>query len=340
MDDERFRGVVEILFDAEDLCDDGYYDDAIDLCDQVVEACDEDGIGDPKLPEVIAGALLCRATSEAGLECFDDEMTTYDEIVGRFEFNETPAVIRHVARARSSAAVATGRKGLVYECMTKYAAFVDRYQANEDPEIVALVARARFNRARALKDSPRREEALFELDALILRYSDSKGWDINVTVAVALSTKAGLELEMNRPVDAIDSARRGLEVSGPELPQNRLHCHVVLAVAHLMAGDTDASEREAASILNILPEACAPDDSRNLRFIVVTLQLIGEAIGTDRILDLIQRSPSLEMISSFLMRSLDEPSQDHSRGAGATGEILQLATDLQTELAYRDRNED
>ena len=131
MDDHELEWVFGQIFDAEDLCEVGAYEDAIALCDEILETCGERD--DEDLPEAVAHALLCRGRSFAALERFEDELWCYSELVKRFESDESGIMAPLVAEAQFNAAVVTGQMGYTEESIGKYAAFIDRYKWREEP---------------------------------------------------------------------------------------------------------------------------------------------------------------------------------------------------------------
>ena len=324
MDDHELEWAFGQIFDAEDLCEVGAYEDAIALCDEVLETCGE--CDDEDVHEAIAHALLCRGRSFAALERFEDELWCYSELLKRFE-SDGPAIIDPlVAEAQFNAAVVTGQMGYTEESIGKYAAFIDRYKWHEQPQIQDQVIRAQFNWAVTLAHSDRRKEALSQLNKLIVRYGDSSEPQYDITVIRALISKAGLELCMGQTKTAIASASLGVEKCDTSYSAERFHCHLVLATAYLISQEIESGEKHVASLLDLLPEIEDFPPAANFQFSLRDMAMI---IGRDRILELIQRSPSAAILAPLVDTLKQKVRNDSERLKG----IQEMAEDLETDFA-------
>ena len=324
MDDQQLEWVFGQLFDAEDLCEVGAYEDAIALCDEILETWGERD--DEDLPEAIAHALLCRGRSFAALERFEDELWCYSELVKRFGSDDSGIMAPLVAEAQFNAAVVTGQMGYTKESIGKYTAFIDRYKWREEPQIQDQVIRAQFNWAVTLAHSDRRKEALAQLSKLVAHYGTSDEPQFDITVIRALISKAGLELCMGQTKAAIESAILGVEKCDTHFLAERFHCHLVLATAYLISQEIKSGEEHVASLLDLLPEIEEFPPAANFQFTLRDMALI---IGRDRILELIQRSPS----AAILAPVVDTLKQKVRHESERLKSIKEMAEDLETDFA-------
>ncbi len=329
MDDLQLDYIAGQLFDAEDLYYVGAYEDAIEICDDILE---EWGVPDDEdVMQTIALVMLCRGKSLGGLERFDEELLAYEEIATRFDGDESPDLLPPIAEAQFNAAVVTGQMGLAEKSIEMYASFIRCYQGSTEPEIQEQVIRARFNRAITLRHTGRAEEALSHLNELVARYgAASEEPEYYETVAGALASKAALELCMGQHAAAIESAILGVEKCGAYLPLERFHCHLVLASAYLISRDIVSGEERIASMLDLLPKV---DGLPTAMSFSSTLRDMAMVVGRDRILELIQRSPSAEILSS-LVETLKWEIQ---RESGKLKGIEEAAKEFQGDFAWLDR---
>lgn len=327
MDDLEREHVYGQIFDAEDLCDVGAYDHAIKLCDEVLS--EWGASGDEEVSEAIAGALHCRGRSLGGLGRFEEELLAYDEIVRRFGSEESASTVVQVAEARFNAAVVTGEMGLVDESIRRYASFIDQYQAYSEPDIQEQVVRAHYNWAVALKFSQREEEALARFGELVSRYGQSEEPEYEVTVVRALVSKAGLELVSGRHRAAIESATLGIAKCDEHLLEERFHCHLILAAAYLLSGDTVSGEKQVAVLLDLLPGIEGLPLAENFSFMLRDMAVV---IGSDRTLELIRNSPATEILAPVARKLQISLRREADRLQG----IEEMAKTLVTDLAWFD----
>ena len=328
MDDLTLDHIYGQIFDAEDLCDVGAYDHAIELCDEVLSAWGDSD--HEEVFEAIAGALQCRGRSLGGLGRFEEELPAYDEIVRRFGSNASGPTVVQVAEARFNAAVVTTELGLLDESIRRYASFVDRYQASSDPDIRSQVIRAHYNWAVTLKFSQREEEALSRFNELVTRYGKSDEPEYEATVVRALVSKAGLELLAGRHGAAIESAMSGIEKCDAYLSEEQFHCHLILAGAYLLSKDLVSGEKQIAALLDLLPEIEKLPVAENFSFV---LRDMAAVIGSDRALELIRNSPATEILAPVVQTLHSRVGRESDR----LQSIEETAKTLVTDLAWFDR---
>ncbi len=324
MDNDRLESVLGTMFDAEDLCEIGAYEESIALCDEILAECLQSE--DPDTSGAVAETMLLRGTALAGMERYEEELREYEEVARRFESDESPDLSALVARARFNAAVVTGQLGRIDESSARYASFIERYQGDRQLEILEQVARALLNWAITLLHSSSENEALALLDDLIMRYGESDAPEFYVTVVRALASKAALELQLGQAAAAIESASRGVAKCGPEIPVERFHCHVVLTTAHLVAKDTPSGVRQIESILEFLPDLDGHPCAEGFGFMLRTM---AETIGRDRTLDIVRASPSAEMLSPLI----ETLKSEIRRESETLKSIEEMAKDLQGDFA-------
>ena len=102
---------------------------------------------------------------------------------------------------------------------------------------------------------------------------------------------------MGQTETAIASATLGVEKCDTDFHAERFHCHLVLATAHLISREIESGEKHVASLLDLLPQIEDFPPAANFHFSLRDMAMI---IGRDRILELIQRSPSAAILAPLV----------------------------------------
>ncbi len=329
MDDERFDAMMGSVCDAQDLCDIGDFEYALEICEAVELGCRNSD--HPDLPELVSETLLCKGKALAGLERLGDEIQAYLEIVRRFDSIDSPVVTAQVARALFNAAVATGELGEIGESLARYSSFIDRFRTSDDLEIQEQVVRAMYNRAVTLRHSFAEEEALVGFEELIGQFGTSDDPEITDTVASAFASKAALELCLERVAAAVESATRGLAKCGDERPLERYHCSLVLAVVSMVERDIATGEQQVRSVLDVLPQIQEPSYAQ--RFSSMLLDM-ASVLGRERTLKLVEQSPSAKILSPAIQKL----KQEAAHQSETVRKIQDLADELRRDFANGDQS--
>ena len=203
------------------------------------------------------------------------------------------------------------------------ASFVKRYQDSGSLELQCLVARAWYNWAITLKQSNRLDQSLHQLTELINRYgSILKDPEDSVTIVQALISKMVLELDMGKSSAAIRSGMVGLRKCSDELVHERFHLHLVLTAAYFIAEDRASAESHVQEFLELLPKIS------ELPVFLSAVSLLRTAtmkVGVDRIVELILRSASAQILSPVVDELRQSP-------RSLTG-IKEVANDLKIEFS-------
>ncbi len=313
--------ILDWILEAEDLCEIGAYEVAFDICGDLLKQLDSHENED--LAELTAEVILCSGRCLAGMERFEDELEAYNELVNRFESLDFPQIVPLVCRARFNAAVVTGELGRTEESIEMNSSFVKRYKDKTSLEIQCLVARAWYNLSITLKQSNRLNESLHQLTQLINRYqSILKDPEDSVTIVRALISRMVLELDMGKVSAAIRSGTVGLAKCSDELVHERFHLHLVLTAAYFIAEDRVSAESHVLKFLGLLPEISEPSVFFSAVSLLRTATL---KIGVDRVVELILRSASAQILSPVVEELRQSPSS-------LTG-IKEVAKDLKIEFS-------
>ena len=328
--DETLSEILQLLDEARELRDAGLFDDAFAVCDLIAD--DFGGVDDPEVAEAVAEALLFKGRMLGELDLFEEELEAYNEIGKLYGSNDSPAVVTQVSRACFNTAVAVSQMATADESITTYHLFIDRYASNELPEIQEQVARAYLNVALIMRHSSRLSDALSAFENLIEQYGAHKSSEIKEVVAIALASKAGLELELRKPDSAFESASRGLASGDSGIPLNRFHCHMLRAAALCLKRETASCFDDIESALRVLPEVEQPVEVLSCSHL---LRTFASVVGNDRILKLVKRSPSADMLSALVGVLEAEIGREAEQLRG----IEDIAKGLRRDFAHLDRSD-
>ena len=325
VDDLDLSLVYGQLFSAQGLCERGEYEAAVELCDGILD--EWGGSSDEDISPAIAEALLCRGRSLAGLNRFAEELIAYVDLKARFGLDDSPDLLPLVAEARFNTAVAVGQMGSDEKSIGMYGSFIDRYQHDRTFGVQDLVIRARYNRAITIHYSQKLADAIPHLDQILVLYGESDDPEHDGTVVRTLLSKASLELLLERPTDAIKSAKLFLRKNGTMLPDKRLHCHLVLAGAHVISKDLVSTEKHIAQALELLPEVERLPRVENFSTMLRSIAVI---VGFDRTLEFILQSKAAEMLSP----TADRLKQEMHRRSDRMTRIKETTEGLRTDASF------
>ncbi|MDE0105290.1 MAG: hypothetical protein OXN89_23180 [Bryobacterales bacterium] len=321
-DAEYDDSIIFDIIEAEALCENGEYEAALAFCDELLKEL-ESWENEDQVAKLIAEVMLCSGRCLGGLERFEDELEVYNELVKRFDSLVSPDVIPLVFQARFNAAVATGQLERTETSIQMYAALVDRYQKSRNTKIRTQVAVAYYNWAIALKFSSRPNEALDKLNELIEKHeSVLNAPEDSVIIVNAIVSKMGLEIGMRKTSVAIDTGLVGLQKCKEEFVGERYHLHLALATAYFIENEEASAEDHVLQLLSLLPEIPEP---RTLMSVAYFLREVTRKIGVDRVVELIHRSPSVEVLSPLV-----EELRHSSRSLAG---IKKTAQDLKVDFA-------
>ena len=316
--------ILELLAEAEELLNDGFPDQAMEICDDIVI---EFGSSDsPRVIEAVAEALLCKGHALGSLQQVETEFRAYDEIVTRFELNPDPDVKFQVARARFNKAVCLADLSRWDSTIAAYTSFVRRYESTDNPDIKDHVARALRNAAFVLKLHGQLDEAMETFDDLLSRFGETQSPDIRATIAEALTSRAGLELESGNLDSAIESTSQALASKDVLSADGRILCYWVRACAHLLRKQKSKCCADISEALELVPVAADPlQVPRNTNL----LEVVAEAIGRERVVQLIRESASARLLAGLL----DQLERELAQKTTALREIEEVARDMLRDLA-------
>ena len=310
------RGKGFVLYDLDRL------EDALATFDEVVRR-----FGDSEMPvflESVAFALFGKGCALDDLDRSEDALTTYGEVVRRFGDSKTPALLEAVARSLVSKGVILDRLNRPEDALVACDEVMRRFGDSEMPALLEAVARSLVSKGVILDRLNRPEDALATFDEVVHRFGDSESPAFRMVTECALLIKANSEIECRRYKAAIESAGRVIDMCHTESSEDRWLAYLIRAKATLASGDQSASERDIAAILMILPNLDSlPKESLD------ALMAFSIEIGLERMVDLIQASPSANLLLP-LTTALEQELGHEPRVAL---EVAEVAEDIRKDLA-------
>ena len=315
--------ILELLEEVEGLLSDGFPDEAIEICDDIV--LDFSSSQSPRVIEAVAEALLYKGRALGSLQQVETEFQAYDEIITRFDFNPDPDVKAQVARGHFNKAVCLADMCRWDSTIAAYTSFVRRYESTDNPDIKKQVAIALRNTAYALKFNGQSDQAMAAIDDLLARFGKDLSPEIRITIAEALTTRAGLELDSRRPEAALESASLALASEDVLSTDGRILCYWARACAHLMRRETSNCCADISKVLELVPEASDP-----LQVLRCThlLEFAADAIGRERIVRLIKESASARPLADLT----NQLERELATEANTVREIEDVARDMLGDL--------
>ena len=296
-------------------------EDALIVYDEVVRR-----FGDSEMPVVlglVARSLVSKGFILGRLNRPEEALATFDEVVHRFGDSELP-VLESVAKALSGKGHALRDIDQLEDALASYDEVIRRFGDSEMLGLPEAAAQALVSRGFTLGRLNRPEEALATFDEVVRRFGDSELPAFRVVTEDALLIKANFEIECRQYKAAIETVGRVLDICHAESLENRWLAHLIRAEATLASGDMSASEQDIAAILTILPNLDSlPKESLD------ALTMFSIEIGLERMVDLIQASPSANLLLP-LTTALEQELGHEPRVAL---EVAEVAEDIRKDLA-------
>ena len=282
----------------------------------------------PALQEMVGLALVGKGIAFRALQQPDNALTAFDKVLRRFGTIETPALQVNVGNALLLKASILLGLDRFEDSLAVGDELVRRFDASETPALQDMVAKALVNRGIAFSAlrRPDLDNALAAYDEVLRRLETGRVPDSVVTITLALSGKASLELWRRQFGAAIETAGRLLEQDSVELSKYRIRGHLIRVEAFLAEGKRTACEHDIESILALLPEHGPLFEEVVHALVDFTVEL-----GPARMRELIAGSPS----AARLLPLLTALERELGLEPRVAREVEEVAQDIREELARR-----
>ena len=297
-------------------------EEALAAFDEVVRRFGDSDV--PILLEPVATALFFKGLTLRDLDRLEDALVAFDEVVRRFGDSDVPDLLESVATALVFKGLTLDDLDRLEDALVAFDEVVHRFGDSDVPDLLESVTKALVSKGFTLVRLNRLEDALASLDEVVRRFGDSESPVFRMATEFALLMKGDLEIKYRRYEVAIEAAGRVLDICHTESLGNRCLAHLIRARATLANRDLSASERDIAAILTILPDLGSPPKK-----ILDALMTFSIEIGSERMVELIQASPSANLLLP-LTTALE---QELGREPRVALEVAEVAEDIRKDLA-------
>ena len=301
---------------------------ALATFDEVVRRYGENDV--PSILKSVATALLTKGAGLVGSNRLEEALAAYEEVVRRFGAREAPVLQERVARALRNMGATLEDLNRPDEALAAFDELVHRFGESESPALLHIVAGALVEKGVTLASLDQPEDAMATYDEVVRRFGEQTSYPQPELTEHALLAKAHLELKNHKYQAAIKTASLVLEQCLSDSPRNQIQGHLICARATLASGDLSGCEHSIAAVLAILSQLDAiPSEP------IYALMTLSLEIGPDRVLELIQASPSSDLLLP-LSTALEQELGLEPRVAQEVGQVAQ---DIRQELSkLRDAN--
>lgn len=296
--------------------------EALDTCDEVVVRSEKIDIS--AASRSIAISMVDRGVILAEQGKYDDALAAYEKVEARFKDRRDSVHLEATARALVNKTSALHKLDRTEEMLATCDEVVRRYENSENPILLEATARVLINKGAALCNQGLLQEAVDANHQVIRRFAKSKNPALLEQVQGAFLAAAELELARGDPRGAGKIASELLGHYLPDSARKRAIGYVIRAKASFGTGDRPKCEQDISAALELLPELDLIPKA-----IVEWLIYFCVDLGADRMLELIQQSPS-ESVLLPLVTALERELGIEPRVAI---EVEEVAADIRRKLA-------
>ena len=299
----------------------GQAEKALEVFDEVLR---QYGGNETLSADLVPTALLNKGSALIGLNRPQDALSVYEEVVRRFGNNDTPTVLELVAKALVNEGAILGALNRAEDALSVCEEVVHRFGQNDESTFLHQVAMALVNKGTTLEGLNRPEEALAVYDTILHRFGESDSPELYAMAEWAHLQKAEMALRHQRYQAAINTVDQVFGERRTESLENRLKGYLIRAKATLATGNKAGSEQDIQAILAVLPQIESLPKA-----VIDTLMASSVELGSARMCDLIQASPS----ASLLLPLTTALQQELGLEPRVAREVEEIAQDIRQDLA-------
>ena len=298
--------------------------EALAACDEVLRRFGDSNV--PELVEPVARALVNKGAALFGLSRLEETLVICDEVLRRFGASAAPELLGNVAGALINRGIALSALNRPEEALTACDEVLRRFGDSGAPELAESVAKALVSKGVMLGPTARPHEVLAVCDEVLRRFGDSNSPTLVEDVANSLAVKGIALSTLDRPEDALiacDEALRRYGRSNAMEILTRAAAAIVTRSNALAMLSRPPHPRDVAALLAVLPRLDSP------KVAIRALLRFSIALGPKRMNDLIQASPSAELLRP-LTTALD---REMGLDPRVPEEVSEVAKDIRQNLA-------
>ena len=298
--------------------------EALVACDEVLRRFGDSNV--PELIEPVARALVNKGAALFGLSRLEETLVTCDEVLRRFGASAAPELLDNVAGALINRGIALSALNRPEEALTACDEVLRRFGDSDAAELAESVAKALVSKSVMLGPTARPHEVLAVCDEVLRRFGDSNSPTLVENVANSLAVKGIALSTLDRPEDALvacdEALRRYGRSNAVEILTRAAGVVVTRSIALTMLS-RPPHPRDVAALLAVLPRLESP------KVAIGALLRFSIALGPKRMNDLIQASPSAELLRP-LTTALD---REMGLDPRVPEEVSEVAKDIRQNLA-------
>ena len=276
-----------------------------------------------QIPEYRAKTLLNQAHSLQGLDRFKESLDTCDQALGILDQQPSGTTARLEAQIQFQRAFVLENLERHEEAVRVYELLERNFIRGDDQETVELAISAVINKTQRLAANGRTDEAITGLDELERIDWPKAPVQLTVLLGKARLNKAALCIEIGDLRTATAIATEVVDTRSPSFSSIRARAHWVRAESRYKQGNVSGCESDIKAAL-----CGGVEDDSGLHGVIRTLVVHAVRFGSDRILQLIESSPSASALSP-LAAALQI---DLGAAPRVAREVIEVARDIQREL--------
>ena len=275
-------------------------------------------------PEYRAKALLNKAHSLQGLDRFAESLDECDAALGLLkELPSGTTTSRLKAQIQFQRAFVLEHLDRHEEALQVYELLERNFIGSDDQETVELALSAVINKSVRLEANGKTNEAIEALDELERIHRPTESARLAAVLGKARLNKAALCIEIGDYSAATAIATEAIDTRPQNSPETVVRAHWIRAESRYRQGDISGCESEIKAVLGWV----VGDDAR-LQRVIRRLVVHAVRIGSDRVLQLVEDSPSANVFSP-LAAALR---LDLGAAPRVAREVIEVARDIQREL--------
>ncbi|MDE0622094.1 MAG: hypothetical protein OXH83_10520 [Bryobacterales bacterium] len=278
--------------------------------------------------EVAARVMMSKGVSFYQLNRPRDALQCFNDAIDRLADHQSGEIAEDLAKARFNKAVVLEALDESLSALREYDELARMPGPDDPPWTVEVAAHALLRKAVLLSNSDRAKEALATFDSLVGRLGENQVPEVVQRLCAAKLERAKLEIRVGQPDAALEMIDDTLVRSDAIDDEGRLHALLLRAEAYFKCDRMDPCRRELKEVLGLLAELEEVPGIGMEALFAFTIRL-----GPEPLLDLIEASPSANLLRPFAIALRQELSMEVS----AAREVLEVARDIRATLNDRRR---
>ena len=278
----------------------------------------------PGVVEAVSSAMHSKAAVLVAQNRSSDALDYLDSVLDRLDSQRLAQFTHRLATVQCVRGMVLDLLQRSREAHEAYDAVISKFELSASSQIAAVAALAFAKKCSSLLRSHRTDEGSASVDAFVKRFGERPSPLIRQLVGSTLLQKACRELELDRCEAAIATVGTAFTHFSSDSAEHVILGHLLRAEGFFGCGDERGCRQELSRMLHLLPKCRMPPPSslESLAHFVVRF-------GPQRVLDLIEESPSVTLLGPFVTALRQELGIE----TRVAKEVAEVAKDIRLELA-------